>query len=96
MVAQLLSDSEENMKIYSTWIGVLLLFPDYALRHGMSAMFAAYSKVQAIRAIKLELPITNAHHIDDTISYVGSSDVLDLKRYYIYMACVFLFLMVSV
>lgn len=97
LVAQFLSGNEENMISYSTWVGFLLVFPDYALRHAMSAMFIAYSKIQSAKqTVIMGLQITNAQYIDETISYVGTSDVLDLKRYYIYMACVFLFLMVRI
>lgn len=41
-----LSNSEENMIKYDSFIHLLLLFPDYTLRHAMNAMFIIYTKAQ--------------------------------------------------
>lgn len=65
---------------YENWMMVLMVLPDSALRHAFSALFLTFQQIRSGLG---------------TGKYIGSSDELDLMRYFLYMTFVAVFAMVS-
>lgn len=82
LAAAYLSLDQVNMVTYESWILVLMVFPDFSLRYACSVMFITFSKIRE-------------NQTSFTYKYIGSSDELDLMRYFLYMTFVAVVAMVS-
>lgn len=90
-----MTETQDLMKKYNFWISLLLIFPDFALRHALSCVFIIFTRTQNSKLTKSQADPTQ-QYIDETSSYVGTGDVLDLSRFYIYTSCFAIFCLVFV
>lgn len=77
---------------YESWMMVLMVLPDYSLRYAYSAMMIVFGNLLTARSL-----VSGQHSAEylNTSTYIGSSGVLDLRRYFVYMTFVAIFAMVN-
>ncbi|XP_037035767.1 ATP-binding cassette sub-family A member 3 isoform X2 [Bradysia coprophila] len=83
-----MSSSEDNMIKYETYIHLLLLFPDFTLRHAMNAMFIVYTKAQIAKQSSHFEHYSKVEFLPETSSYFDASSPMDLKKVYVYFTVV--------
>ncbi|KAJ6637353.1 Phospholipid-transporting ATPase ABCA3 [Pseudolycoriella hygida] len=92
ILASFMSSSEDNMNKYEFYIHLLLFFPDYALRHGFSAMFIMYTKDQIAKQSSHFEHHSNVEYLPSP--YIDAGWSLDLTTIYCYFTFVAVFGMV--
>lgn len=81
-----MTETQDLLKKYNLWVSILLIFPDFALRQALSCLFITFTRTQNSKLTKSQADPTQ-QYIDETSSYVGTGDELDLCRFYIYTSC---------
>lgn len=97
LAASFFSLSEIQLRKYSTVVDILMVLPDYALKHALSVMLTTFQLNKFASMFEIDDAIAGSFLSSELKLpdyWNGAIDVLGLKSYFIYMPVVTVVLMV--